>query len=490
MKKKKYLLFITLLILLMPTIKANAIVMWMQCTDSEDGALEYYNDVSGGEELAYHNTFAIVNGDMNSVSSIRHIMYNPKDIFGGYGPTFAVYRDKLGGVGSNLSGNICWYESFFPEADQCDSDDMLITESEMNNGVCPIGVVEQDKDAGAVIGDFLIFYGKKMPQPTNTESLNESAFVIYDFEDTYANKKYKIIEGYSTSGLHMFATTMPKNDYNEESTDEYGAYIYNFVGGFNDSINRCYFGENKPDDINDTVAVTGYSKKYITTTAAVQVKIMSRIGRKYFDILGTPEARMINGHFATGETTASTDDLPPDGSYKCNLKNIEGTLIKSTVDDKTLNNKIDDWYKGNSENLSILIDTINSFSPEDENSDYKYKNLMETARAISDAIDNGKDYIFSEDYSARQVATDLNAAYNELEPILTGEFTYNAKQGGCGEENNTTTVDPITSITTNFYCDFFKTYDITKLYGEYQGLLTNVFKEKIDKILQSKMKPC
>ena len=77
MKKNKKQILLTIITILISTIlfinKVDAVVMWMQCTNSSTDEVETNN-----KDFKYYNTYALINDVFNS--DTRHLVYNPNDV--------------------------------------------------------------------------------------------------------------------------------------------------------------------------------------------------------------------------------------------------------------------------------------------------------------------------------------------------------------------------------------------------------------------------
>ena len=106
---------------------------------------------------------------------------------------------------SKCHRNMCWYNKAFDEIAKC-NEDPNVDSTEMFNGNCPTKIYQTEgwQTSGGVKGDFLVLEGKKSAK--YTESLSESALVIYGFENDDGETGI-MIEGYKLSGLYGYAST-------------------------------------------------------------------------------------------------------------------------------------------------------------------------------------------------------------------------------------------------------------------------------------------
>lgn len=399
------------------TSKANALVMWMQCTDSPEDEVATNNN-----DFKYYNTYALINNAQNA--SVRHLVYNPNDFYKGKKPVYILYNYNGANKNGQDVGNICWYRDVFDEMKYCDINyDSLINITELFNGSCPTTIYQTKgyETSGSVKGDFLVLAGKKNASSKNVETLNDMELVIYGFENENGEQAI-MVEGYNSSGLYGYATTW--NDWKS----------------FEKSLNMKI-----DNDSNDLIAETSYSKEYMSWTASTQARRANKFGRNYFKLLDSSRPWLVgavdNQKFTVTET-------------------VDGRNIMYRSDDNNNNfyNWVSKWYEKYDEQLSEQIEAMKNLKSE------KYQKAYNISKEISKAVDEGKKYNFDENYSPSQMVLDLNDAYKELSIILSNnESMYEYYDNECNLVTNEKTNDALGAITTQFNCELFNTASITKL---------------------------
>lgn len=415
MKKriKVLLMVITLLIsTLLFTGRSEAIVMWMQCTDSST------TKISDEKDFQYYSSFAVVNNEANS--DLRNLVYDSTGFYNSKNPTYIMNRAHNGGY----SGDFCWYGTKYNSSDsdangnfdECDKSSDIVSITELLNGVCPTYLVSTadgflgifSDTAGAIQKDMLVMAGKT--SAPHVESLNESIFVIYKFKNS-SDKSGIIIEGYNSSGLYGYATTW--SDWNS----------------FYKGLNMTY-----DNDSNDVISKDGYCKDYMSWTASTQARRIATFGRNYFKLLDDDRPWLVGG--VSGQSFTVDESL----------------VFKSNDSNHAFLNYVSEWYVEYEELLNEQLTAM------EELQSSKYKKTFEVAEKIDDVVTEEKKYTFTEDYNASQMVIDLENAYNELKKILSSSDDgnlYNYYDNNCQLVTDNKTDDALASIHTKFMCDVF-----------------------------------
>lgn len=411
MKKNKKQILLTIIVLSISTIlftsRVDAVVMWMQCTDSVN------NNISDSDDFKYYSSFAIVNNKSNS--DVRNLVYDSTGFFSSKGPTFIIY-DSHDGMDT---GNICWYNKYYEDIHgpmgDCDSDEDFVPASELLKGTCPELVIDNTDGwftdtGGAVRGDMLVLQGKKTAP--HTESLYESQLVIYGFKDKEGQSAI-MIEGYNSSGLYGYATTWKDWD------------------TFTEKLNMK---ENDSDF--DLINEEEYDTKYMSWPAMTQARRVNKFGKNYFKLLDNSRPWLVG----------TVDEQEFTVTEKINGKNV---MYRSDDSNNNFYNWVSEWYKKYEEKLSEQIKAMENLKSE------KYKKAYEASKEISTAVDTAKEYNFDSSYSASQMVIDLNNAYNELNKILSKEEgTFESYDSECNlTEQNTN--DALAAVYTQFACETF-----------------------------------
>lgn len=418
--KKILLMIMTLLVsIILFTNKANAIVMWMQCTDSAEDEV-----ATNHKDFRYYNTYALINNKLNT--SFRHLVYNPNGFYTGKKPVYILYNYNGANKNGQDVGNICWYRDVFDEMQYCDINyDSLIDITELLNGSCPTTVYQTKgwETSGPVKGDFVVLAGKKKANQGNIENLNEAQFVIYGFKDEN-DKEGIMIEGYNSSGLYGYATTW----------EDWNSFVTKL------RMSPGIFGQ----DGNDVISENNYNTEYMSWTAMTQARRINKFGRNYFKLLDSSRPWIVgavdNQKFTVTETV--------DG------KNI---MYRSDDSNNKFYNWVSTWYEKYEKELSKQIKAVENLKSQ------KYQKANNVAKEISESLDNGKKYNFGEDYSPSQMVLDLNDAYNELTILLSNnESMYDYYDEKCNLAAGNKTSDALAAITTQFNCEIFNTSSINK----------------------------
>ena len=398
------------------TSEANALVMWMQCTDSPEDEVATNNN-----DFKYYNTYALINNAQNA--SVRHLVYNPNDFYKSKKPVYILYNYNGANKNGQDVGNICWYRDVFDEMKYCDINyDSLINITELFNGSCPTTIYQTEgyETSGSVKGDFLVLAGKKNASSKNVETLNDMELVIYGFENENGEQAI-MVEGYNSSGLYGYATTW--HDWKS----------------FEKSLNMKI-----DNDSNDLIAETSYSKEYMSWTASTQARRANKFGRNYFKLLDSSRPWLVgtvdNQKFTVIETV--------DG------KNV---MYRSDDSNSKIYNWVSEWFKKYDKELSKQIEAVKNLKSE------KYQKAYNASKEISKAVEEGKKYDFG-DYSPSQMVLDINDAYKEIEIVLNNsESMYDYYDEQCNLVTNGKASDALGAMTTQFNCEVFNVSSLNKL---------------------------
>lgn len=407
------IIFISMLLF---TSKVNALVMWMQCTDSPEDEVETNNN-----DFKYYNTYALINNAQNV--SVRHLVYNPNDFYKSKKPVYILYNYNGTNKNGQDVGNICWYRDVFDEMKYCDINyDSLINITELFNGSCPTTIYQTKgyETSGSVKGDFLVLAGKKNASSKNVETLNDLELVIYGFENENGEQAI-MVEGYNSSGLYGYATTW--NDWKS----------------FEKSLNMKI-----DNDSNDLIAETSYSKEYMSWAASTQARRANKFGRNYFKLLDSSRPWLVgavdNQKFTVTETV--------DG------KNV---MYRSDDSNNKIYNWVSEWFKKYNKELSKQIEAVKNLKSE------KYQNAYNASKEISKAVEEGKKYDFG-NYSPSQMVLDINDAYKEIEVVLNNnESMYDYYDEQCNLVTNGKANNALGAMTTQFNCEVFNVSSLNKL---------------------------
>lgn len=455
-KNKKILL--TIITMLVSTIlftsRANAIVMWMQCTATADGEM-YHNDAidegtdwiwygNGNHDYKKYNTIALIN-DIDGYKSTRNVFYVGNDFFGVNGPQFMMYTSKTGQLGSQA----CWYNNEYKKNDpgahgplgECDKESDYVSASELAEGKCPNAMYQTlgDDTNGGVKGDFVILQGLTTPSKQNVEVLETSKIVIYKYGD--GTTEYTMIEMYDSNGVYGNVYTSP--DGYKELAKHTGLKK----------------GSDKDDLLNSDLK--SYSDKYVNWTMYTQLIRLYKLGRNYYKITEDstyPEVLLINAGSGGDYTVVSGSQLYSD-------KNKVWPTVQT-------------WYDENSKNYAEQIKIAEKFE-----SSGAYKKLMETAKEINEAVDKGRAYNFDSSYNSKSMLADLEKAYGDLNTLLNSkEAGYVSYNTSCDKESKLTS-DAEASIYTYFNCQTFGKSDLSEYSGKNQKRVEEVLRTTLAKQL-------
>lgn len=449
MKKNKRILLaiITILVSTMLFVnKTKAITMWMQCTDSPSGEMYHNNKLDedagnfwnlgkdANNDYKKYNTFARIN---NINPDTRYLIYVGNDFYKGVqAPIFAMYTDDNGKV----SDQICWYNNEFFESEpksggplhECDKEDDFISVSELDGGTCPNAIYQTKgtNTSGGVKGDFAVLQGTK--KPSKHEELTESTLVIYGFQKSNGGNNVDLmIEGYNSAGLYGYATTW--NDWDS----------------FEKKLNL-----KKNDSDTDLINEDEYDDEFMSWTAMTQARRINKFGSDYFKLLDNKRPWIVG----------AVDNQ----EFKI-IENKDGKSVMFRSDDSNNNfyNWVEEWYKEYDDELKEQISAK-------EKLDSNYKKTLDTAKEISDAVNNGKKYNFGS-YTASQMVKDLNEASKLLDTILSEKGgIYDTYDDSCHLQS-TKTDDALSSVITKFNCDIFGVSSISKLpHGANHQILNSI----------------
>lgn len=465
--KKKILLLCTFFASLFIFInRADAIVMWMQCTDEPSGKMKGID-----EDYYKYNTFAVINNIGGG--DTRILSYIGSNMFSGYQPVYVAYGDAEKEI-----GNFCWYQNYTTEIEDCEKETDLIDRGKMHDGYCPEGIIEHS-DRGSTAGDFLVLYGQKKADEKNIEILDKPIFVIYGIQKPNGEVIDYIAEGYDNQGVYSWATTW-------KDWDSFKLRLgLNLSGGnISELISRDDFTEEFRKSNKITKATPySYDNEYMNWTQATQVIRIDKFGRDYFKLIDNRNTWLINLN-----NIQNYDDESDEGLV-IRETNDEGKNIMFDSEDSNGNfaNYTEEWYKGYAEILDNQLSSIEKIAKGSE-----YVQLINAAEKISDAVSSGEKYSFDKEYSASQMVIDLEKAYNLLKPILEeGEFGYEYYNEDC-EKANDTTSNPLGSVSTKFNCEVFGVDDLEatkngKNKSRLNDLIITAIGNSIDKLTSSEI---
>lgn len=445
-KNKKILL--TIITILVSTIlftsRANAVVMWMQCTATADGEMYHNSYYDGNNKFKKYNTIATINTISRKSIGTRHVAYVGNDFFSVQGPTFLLNTSHSGEDDSS----VCWYSDEhsrggkFPE---CDSNENLISIDQLANGVCPNAMYKTTGFNTCFLqptkSDFIVMQGVSTPYAV--ETLDESKLAIYYYGESEA-EKYVMIEAYNINGEYGFVYT------SNESVQE---LLENF--------NLIFSSDNwilKKDNTGSSLDVFGpdaayYNDSgYVDQAMATQLVRLSKLGRNYFKIDENKNALLVN----TGNTERSIYKLIENDNNPILYGNKQWAFVEK-------------WFGENNASTSLKIEKIKKFS---ENG--SYQELIRTAKEINEASDSGKGYTFSSTYNSTKMIEDLNAAYEDLNSALNNQenkFVY--FNANCEEKSTT---DAAASLKSGFYCSMFGKNTLK----EYNGVNNTIVESVLD----------
>ena len=426
-KNKKILLTILTLFVSMIVFinKAEAVVMWMQCTSSPEEKMDCGGDC---KDYGLYNTFALIHYEGDGV---RNFAYNPNNFYSGQYPVYIMAEDTSGA----LVGNSCWYKNYFNDIEECENEkDQMIPISKMLEGNCPTGVRKNDhytagflNVVGAgwaykkVVKDFIVIYGTAPAY--ESERLDNNIFVIYSFQKKGEETINYMIEGYDSSGKYGYATT------------------WNDISSFRNNLNL-----KKNDSDYDLINKEEYATNHMTWDGMTQARRVANLGRNYFKLLDTEDAWLIN--------TQKDSKFVKKEEYDDN-NNLK--MYRSDDSNESFYNWVSSWYEKYDEKLSGQLEIINELQ-----NNSKYVKALKTAKEISNAVDNGKEYRFDGDYASKMVL-DMEEAFDLLNLILSDDNPiYTAYDDNCQETTNKTN-DPSASILTQFSCEVFGKSRLSKL---------------------------
>lgn len=428
--------------------RAKAVVMWMQCTDTKDGVMEYneeFDGDSGGERPSFkeYNTIALIDTyKENKVTA--PLIYKGTNFFGpdDLGPTL-IHRFK----GVTDTNKACWYSSPFSKGKDNDpmtdcDDEPDVELGKLAEGFCPksIYAVDGEDNTGIIIDwnvyekDMVVFSGTKSINSSNREELKSAKMIAYKVHDAEENNDFWMIEAYGQDGSYGYIHTFVGGDY-EKLSDKLGLY--------------------NGDDDNDFFSVDngdGYAHEYVDWSMYTQmyrIYIMGDNARHFFKITDDdkyPQTLLIGASNNSDKT----------------LSLIKESKIYYDLDGKTTSSQvIKDWYTENEELYKGEIEVLSKFK-----SGAIYSKLIETSQKISDAVDEGSRYEFTSDYTALDMVDDLNSAYTELEKISDNNSSFKKYDNNCKEvvvsSDSDASFSSLDSAYTYFNCKTFGTPDIKK----------------------------
>ena len=269
-------------------------------------------------------------------------------------------------------------------------------------------------------------------KPSKHEELTESTLVIYGFQKSNGGNNVDLmIEGYNSAGLYGYATTW--NDWDS----------------FEKKLNL-----KKNDSDTDLINEDEYDDEFMSWTAMTQARRINKFGSDYFKLLDNKRPWIVG----------AVDNQ----EFKI-IENKDGKSIMFRSDDSNNNfyNWVEEWYKEYDDELKEQISAKDKL-------DSNYKKTLDTAKEISDAVNNGKKYNFGS-YTASQMVKDLNEASKLLDTILSEKGgIYDTYDDSCHLQS-TKTDDALSSVITKFNCDIFGVSSISKLpHGANHQILNSI----------------
>lgn len=449
MKKNKRILLTIITVLvstLLFTNKANAIVMWMQCTPTADDEMNHNNAIDDGDfgdgkhSYRKYNTIAVINA-MEGNRSIRNVFYVGSNFFGVNGPQFMMYTSHNGKIGEQA----CWYNNEYTKDDpgsdgpmgECDKESDFVSASELADGKCPNAMYQTlgYNTSGATKGDFVILQGLSTPSRANVEVLEKEKLIIYKFSD--GENTYSMIEMYDNNGVY--------------------GNVYTNPGKYEELAKHT--GLSKKDGSYDILGddLRSYDSDFVNWTMYTQLVRLYKLGRNYYKITDDdkyPEVLLVNAGEGGDYSLVS-------GSQ---LYNDKGGVWPT----------VQEWYNRNSENYAEQIKIAQKF----ENNGI-YSKLLKVATEIDDAVDKGRTYNFDSSYDSKQMSSDLEKAYEDLVKLLNSqEVGYVSFNDSC-EEADTLTSDAETSMYTYFNCKNFGKNDLSDFDGKNQSRVEEILRKTL-----------
>lgn len=449
MKNSKQILLTIITVLvttLLFTNKANAIVMWMQCTATTDGEMYHNSYYDGNNDFKKYNTIATINTISRKSIGIRRVAYVGNDFFSVKGPTFFMNTSHNG----DDDNSVCWYSDEhsrggkFP---QCDSEENLISIDQLANGVCPNAMYQTTGafldwgTSGATKGDFIVMQG--VSNPYAVETLDESKLAIYYYGES-ESEKYIMIEAYNINGEYGFVYT------SNESIQE-------LLRKFNLIFSSDYWilkEDNSGSSLNNFGTGAAYynDNGFVDQAMATQLVRLSKLGRNYFKIDENKNALLVN----TGN--------PEKATYKL-IENINNPILYGNKQWEF----VEEWFGENNTSATSKIEKAKKFG---ENG--SYQELIRTAKKINEATDNGKGYTFSSTYDSTKMIEDLKNAYEDLNSVLNNnEIKFAYFDANCEEKSTT---DAAASLKSGFYCSMFGKNTLK----EYIGINNTIVESVLD----------
>ncbi len=451
MRKKLILLVVLIVCLFIYIGRANAVVMWMQCTAGENdlyiqnrhpnadrvGVGNFAWDVlefAGIENLqdayAKYNTIVTING-YHSTSGVKRVFYVGGNegvstrFFDVHGPVYFAQRE--GHRADKFDNNVCWYKndggSFLAGGDdmtECEEDDNIgfLDPSEIDKGFCPeaLYITTGGNTGGATKGDFIVATGKTQA-PVSPEVLNGYKLVIYKTK-TQIDTNMWVMEVYNNAGIYaaMYGISFqefldslqkykPKDNAEKvvvnglliAATDKrYAFYIPSFLLGV-PGISNYEYGEAHAILTSDYLS----DAEFVDWTQHTLLVKLSKLGKNFYKITESdkyPEVLL-------GNITEQ--------------RVISNTVRNSSAGDKTYWKEVKEW-----------LDDNNSFIENDEefskfNEGKEYGDLIADAEKATEAFDSQNKYDLSKEKNG---AIDFQSYFDELEGAYTiiEKLAYNA----------------------------------------------------------------
>ena len=272
------------------------------------------------------------------------------------------YIDSTNLISSEFVSD-CWLKGDFSNIkNNCNAESSYqdnYLKAGINNLICPIAIRKER----------ILFGNKKVPVgKTNSvkkvETIDNSRFIIYSIiYDNDDEKKFKFAEGYSSDGRYALVMKAPS-----------------FLEGY-----------QIPD-------VEGY-----------QSALISNITSEYYKVDNNFDSLLIRKRTGINLSLAVCDN-----KELC-INDYSFTVIADSNDSNgMIKNNVQKWY----DEQKSTINGLKNFNNSIEN-----KKLIDTAQEINNALEENKNYAFSNSYTFENFTSDLNEAYVGLNKIFN-EMTF------------------------------------------------------------------
>lgn len=445
MKKKLIFLFIFVVSLFIYCNKVDAVVMWMQCTETTDGLMMQGHD-HGHEDYKRYNTIATLTGPNNS-NSIRHVFVNGNNFSGVNGPVFITQGPNLRSEKIESVNKSCWFyedtsnDSGGDALTQCDEDDesKYVPTTKFDDKICPVNVYNTTANfgdwgtSGGTKGNFVVLTGT---QPAKKyEELKNYEFVLYkansyiktvgaNYDEVRYDNPVWIMEVYDNTGEYGYFGALPESD----------GTLINFF-----NIRTNGEGEGGIFRLEKSVGQFVFDDDFVSWAQARQLISLIRENNNFYKL-----SEFNKYNFVLLSNVGGSPYEPP-----VVVSQTDGALVSNGGENDVVWDYTNSWFKLSREKLIRYTEFLDKFNGNNrENGKTDYSGLLDDAIEINNTIKSGKKSNLLSTYTGDKIETTLTSlenVYSEFSPFLPSKRKQVSEKNSFSAFKNCKGIDGLTS---------------------------------------------